>query len=217
MGDGTALVVIDPQADFMPMVEGGPDTALAAMGRLLEAARAGGRPVVVTQEVHRPGRVDFGRELDGDEPVHCVEGTAGAELVGVFDPLPGESLVRKRRYSAFFATDLDLLLRGLGVDTIVVCGFLADVCVHYTCADAHQLDYRLRLVPEACGGSTRAAAEAVFSAIERLQRGATVALESACQGLRHRSAPVLGQSRPLSGGRGYNPSSDQRAPGLARA
>lgn len=193
MDDGTALVVIDPQVDFMPMVEDGPETALAAIGRLLEAARAGGRPVVLTQEVHRPERVDFGRELDGDEPVHCVEGTAGAELVPGFDPLPGESLVRKRRYSAFFATDLDLLLRGLGVNTIVVCGFLADVCVHYTCADAHQLDYRVRLVPEACGGSTPAAAQAVFSAVERLQRGAVVALEAACRGL---AAPIGSSPAP---------------------
>jgi len=154
IGDDSALLVIDPQVDFMPMVEGGPETALLAMAELWAAARTAGLPIVVTQEVHRPGRVDFGRELDGDEPTHCVEGTPGVALMPGFHPRAGEHLIQKRRYSAFFMTDLDLLLRGLGVVTVVVCGFLTDVCVHYTCADAQQLDYRVRLVPEACGGST---------------------------------------------------------------
>ncbi len=165
----------------MPMVQGGPEPVLSAMARLVEEARAARLPIVVTQEVHRPERVDFGRELDGDEPVHCVEGTPGAALLPEFKPRPGEHMIRKRRYSAFFATDLDLLLRGLGVRTVIVCGFLTDVCVHYTCADAHQLDYRVRLVAEACGGSTPAASEAVFTAVERLQHGALVGLEAACR------------------------------------
>lgn len=134
----------------------------------------------MTQEVHRPDLIDFGRELDGEEPVHCVEGTSGVSLLPDFQPRAGEHLIRKRRYSAFFATDLDLLLRGLGVRTVIVCGFLTDVCVHYTCADAHQLDYCVRLVAEACGGSTLAASEAVFAAVERLQHGALVGLEAAC-------------------------------------
>lgn len=164
----------------MPMVEGGPEPVLSAMARLVEEARAARLPIVVTQEVHRPERVDFGRELDGDEPVHCVEGTPGAALLPEFQPRPGEHMIRKRRYSAFFATDLDLLLRGLGVRTVIVCGFLTDVCVHYTCADAHQLDYRVRLVAEACGGSTPAASEAVFTAVKRLQHGALVRLEAVC-------------------------------------
>jgi nicotinamidase-related amidase len=149
------------------------------MERLVAAARSGVAPVVVTQELHRPGRVDFGRELDGEEPVHCVEGTPGAELVEALRPGPGEHLVRKRRYSAFFATDLDLLLRGLNVDTVVACGMLSDVCVHYTCVDAHQLDLRVHVVPEACAGSSAAASLAAFAAVEYLQRGAVMALEAA--------------------------------------
>jgi len=180
-----ALLVIDPQVDFLALVEpGGPhtcgaDAALAGMERLVAAARSGGTPLVVTQELHRPGRVDFGRELDGEEPVHCVEGTPGAELVEALRPRPGEHLVRKRRYSAFFATDLDLLLRGLGVDTIVACGLLSDVCVHYTSVDAHQLDLRVHVVPEACAGSSAAASLAAFAAVEYLQRDAVVTLEAA--------------------------------------
>jgi len=192
--DAAALLVIDPQVDFVPMVEGGAEAALAAMARLLEAVRAAGVPVVVTQEFHRPELVDFGRELDGDEPVHCIDGTAGAALLPGFEPRAGEFMIPKRRYSAFFATDLDLLLRGLGVRTVVVCGLLTDVCVHYTCADAHQLDYRVYVVPEACAGSTPAASEAAFAALERLQRGAVGGIEAACAAL---AAPNIARMSSL--------------------
>jgi nicotinamidase-related amidase len=180
-----ALLVIDPQLDFLALVEAGspqtcgPRDALAGMARLITAARSAGTPVVVTQELHRPGAVDFGRELDGDEPVHCVEGTPGAELLEALRPGPSEHLVRKRRYSAFFATDLDLLLRGLAVDAVVVCGLLSDVCVHYTCVDAHQLDLHVHVVPEACAGSSAGASLAAFAAVEYLQRGAILTLDGA--------------------------------------
>ena len=173
-----ALLVIDPQRDFVDMV--GPEVAapaLDAMAAVVDAARAGGVPVVWTQELHRPQRVDFGRELDGDEPVHCVEGTPGAELVLPVDP--GDHLVRKRRYSAFFATDLDLLLRGLDVDTVVLTGMLTDVCVHYTGVDAHQHDLHVRVVPEACAGSSAEASAAAIAALRYLQRDAVLDLAAA--------------------------------------
>ena len=173
-----ALLVIDPQADFVDMV--GPQAAapaLAAMDELAAAARAGGTLVVWTQELHRRQHVDFGRELDGDEPVHCVEGTPGAELV--LRPGPDDLLVPKRRYSAFFATDLDLLLRGLGVDTVVLCGMLTDVCVHYTGVDAHQHDLRVHVVPQACAGSSAEAAAAAIAALAYLQRRAVLPLAAA--------------------------------------
>ncbi len=178
-----ALVVIDAQVDFLAMAEAGStdtcsaDDALAGIVRLLRAARATGRPVIFTQEVHRPQLVDFGRELDGEEPVHCLEGAPGTELVRELRPADGEWTIRKRRYSAFFATDLDLLLRGLGVQTIVACGYLTDVCVHYTCVDAHQHDYRIRLARDACAGSSAAASRASFAAVEYLQHGAIVTVD----------------------------------------
>lgn len=179
-----ALIVIDAQFDFLAMCEAGSaDTssandALLGIVRLVQAARAAGHHVIFTQEVHRPELVDFGRELDGDEPVHCLEGAPGTELVGELRPAAAEWTIHKRRYSAFFATDLDLLLRGLGVRTIIVCGYLTDVCVHYTCVDAHQHDYRVRLVRDACAGSSAAASRATFAALEYLQRDAIVTVDS---------------------------------------
>lgn len=178
-----ALLVIDPQRDFLPLTEGGSDhtchaaDALEGVDRLLQAAREQSLPVIFTQEAHRPQRVDFGRELDGREPVHCVEGSPGADFVDGLGPQEGEWTIRKRRYSAFFATDLDLLLRGLDVDTVIACGFLTDVCVHYTCVDAHQLDYRVRVARDACSGSSAPAARAALAAVDYLQSGAVAEAE----------------------------------------
>lgn len=171
----SALLVIDPQVEATAEGEGtlkaiGSTTAVERIVELLDAARRSRIPVIFTQEVHRKELVDIGRELDGAEPIHCVEGTPGVELRPEAKPLDGEWLIQKRRYSAFFATDLDLLLHGIGVDTLIVCGFLTDVCVHYSCVGAHQRDYHLYVARDATAGSSLAAFEAALAAIEYLQR-----------------------------------------------
>jgi nicotinamidase-related amidase len=84
----------------------------------------------------------------------------------------GDYFVRKRRYSAFFGTDLEILLRGLGVDTLVLIGGLTDVCVHYTFVDGHQHDYFVRVIDDAVGGSSTEAHTASLVAMEYLQSGA---------------------------------------------
>jgi nicotinamidase-related amidase len=121
--------------------------------RLLDLARQKGLTVIYTQEAHRAQGVDFGRELDGEEPVHCVEGTPGVEIVPDLAPQPRDFVIVKRRYSAFFATDLDLLLRGLGVDTLILTGAATDVCVRATAQDGQQLNYWI-IVPEECVAGT---------------------------------------------------------------
>lgn len=139
----------------------------------IDAARDHSIPVVFIQEVHRPDLVDFGRELDGDEDVHCLEddpGTGIAEKEMGF--LPTDYLIRKRRYSAFFGTDFEILLRGLKVDTLLLCGGLTDVCVHYTFVDAHQSDYFCRVIEDCVAGSSLEAHEASLRAMEYLQSGA---------------------------------------------
>lgn len=176
-----ALLVIDPQVEATSsdgaLSADHADAAVGNIVELLNAARSAGLPIVFTQEVHRRELVDFGRELDGAEPIHCVEGTPGVELLPQTRPGGGEWLIQKRRYSAFFATDLDLLLRGLDVDTLIVCGFLTDVCVHYTCVDAHQRDYHLLVAGDATAGSSTAAAKAALRAVAYLQAGAVATTE----------------------------------------
>lgn len=141
--------------------------------RVIDAARAAGVPVIFIQEAHRPDLVDFGRELDGDETVHCVEGREGTELAAeVTGYTPADYFIRKRRYSAFFGTDLEILLKGLKAETLILIGGLTDVCVHYTFADGHQHDYYCRVVADGVGGSSQAAHDASLTAMEYLQHGA---------------------------------------------
>jgi nicotinamidase-related amidase len=174
-----ALVVVDIQrGSAMPAeVVGiahmdGAQERIARAERLVAAARAAGMPVIFFQEVHRRSGVDFGRELDGAEGVHCVEGEAATELWPTLRPMEGEHHIVKRRYSGFIGTEFDLLLRGLGVSTLVLIGGLTDVCVHYTFADAHQRDYYVRVVEDCVGGSSEARHLASLDAMEYLQAGA---------------------------------------------
>jgi biuret amidohydrolase len=177
---GTALLIIDAQKGFMDAVFGA-EAALDRIRGLREAARAGNVPVIFTQELHRRSLVDFGRELDGAEGIHCLEGSEDAELIEDLMPLEDEYLVTKRRYSAFFGTDLELLLKGLQINRLVVCGFLTDVCVHYTCADAHQHNYEITVVTDAVSGSSEEAHEASLRAIRYLQRNALITSGEAVQ------------------------------------
>ncbi|NNF55996.1 MAG: cysteine hydrolase [Acidimicrobiales bacterium] len=138
----------------------------------VDKARQRDIPVIFIQEVHRPDLLDFGRELDGDEDVHCIETnptTAVAKQTGFLET---DILVRKRRYSAFFGTDFEIMLRALNVDTLLLCGGLTDVCVHYTFVDAHQSDYFCRVIEDCVAGSSQDAHEHALRAMEYLQSGA---------------------------------------------
>jgi len=81
-------------------------------------------------------------------------------------------LIVKRRYSCFFGTDLEILLRGLKVETLILTGELTDVCVHYTFVDGHQRDYYVRVLTDCVGGSTMERHEASLEAMKYLQQDA---------------------------------------------
>jgi nicotinamidase-related amidase len=174
-----ALVVVDIQrGSDMPAevvgiehMDGAPER-IALAERLVAAARAANVPVIFFQEVHRRSGVDFGRELDGAEGVHCVEGQEATELWPTLRPAEGEFHIVKRRYSGFIGTEFEIVLRGLGVSTLILIGGLTDVCVHYTFADAHQRDYHVRVVEDCVAGSSRARHDASLDAMEYLQSGA---------------------------------------------
>lgn len=181
------LVVIDIQKstfinrDAVRAIDNMPDyrERMEAARAVVDQAHASGIPVVFVQEIHRAGGVDFGRELDGDEDVHCLETAPGTPIakaeMGWRD---GDYAVPKRRYSAFFGTDLQILLNGLKADTLILVGGLTDVCVHYTFVDAHQHDYFCRVIEDCVGGSSVAAHEASLRAMEYLQTGAVCTREA---------------------------------------
>jgi nicotinamidase-related amidase len=192
------LVVVDmQQADAMTPEEAGipvmPGHAerVKVAEELVAAARAAGVPVVFFQEVHRPSGIDFGRELDGTEGVHCVEGQVGTALEPTLLPLPDEFHIVKRRYSGFIGTEFDIVLRGLHASTLILIGGLTDVCVHYTFADAHQRDYYVRVVTDCVGGSSQARHDASLDAMEYLQTGANRTSEEILAAFAEMTAPVL--------------------------
>lgn len=179
-----ALLVIDVQHDFIdegaPVFCVGGKDMLPRIKTLIEECKAAGIPVVYTQEVHRPSRIDMGRELDGDEPDHCLIGSPGVEIVAEVAPEPEDVVVTKARYNAFLGTDLEFVLNGYGVrahDTLIICGDATNVCVHYTAAEAHQRDFRLKVVRDCCAGSSWEAHDAALAQIEYLQHGSVVTLD----------------------------------------
>ena len=193
-----ALIVIDIQAstfvdqdvraiDHMP----GYADRMALARVAIDKARERHIPVIFFQEVHRPDLVDFGRELDGSEEVHCLEGHPNTEVAAEqLGFRPSDYLVRKRRYSAFFGTDFEILLKGLGVDTLLLCGGLTDVCVHYSFVDAHQSDYFCRVIEDCVAGSSEQAHEYALQAMEYLQTGARRSLEEVLRAMDSYREPV---------------------------
>ena len=140
---------------------------------LVDAARAAEIPIVFFKEVHRPNMIDFGRELDGREDVHCIETSPGTEFafeeMGIVE---GDYLLAKRRYSCFYGTELEILLKGLKAETLILAGGFTDVCVHYTFVDGHQGDYYCRVVEDCVTGSSVEAHDAALNAMEYMQTGA---------------------------------------------
>jgi nicotinamidase-related amidase len=175
-----ALVVIDIQeSDFSESADesGIPSMPgyvkrVARTRELVDAAHAIGLPIIFVKEVHRPDHVDFGRELDGSEDVHCIETDPLTDYAAAMDPRPTDYFIAKRRYSCFFGTDLEILLKGLRADTLILTGGLTDVCVHYTFVDAHQNDYFCRVVEDCVAGSSQRAHDGALEAMEYLQAGA---------------------------------------------
>ena len=176
----TVLIVVDIQKGaFLDRSNAGIPTMpayfenMARARRVVDAAHDAGIPVIFLQEIHRRDLVDYGRELDGSEDIHCLEGEPGTPLAAEeMDMRPTDYFIHKRRYSGFFGTEMEILLKGLKAQTLILVGGMTDVCVHYTFVDAHQHDYYVRVVSDSVGGTSDAAHQASLNAMEYLQAGA---------------------------------------------
>jgi ureidoacrylate peracid hydrolase len=175
----TVVLVVDMQADFASpggaMARAGLNlsdipAALDGAARLVATARAAGAAVVFAGlcaelgasaawavRAHRLGLASAG-------PV-CSDSDGGGAFVGP-RPREGDLVVRKPRYSAFFATDLDHQLKARGVDTLLVVGLTTECCVDSTVRDAFQLDYQVFVVADACAAYERDLHLAALRALE---------------------------------------------------
>lgn len=89
-------------------------------------------------------------------------------------PLPEEYLIRRHRDSAFYASEIDLVLRGYGAATVLLAGGTTDTVVHWSAVDAHQYDYHFRTVADLVTGTDPAMHEAALRAMKYLQRDSLV-------------------------------------------
>ena len=156
----SAVVVVDVQNDFCAQ-EGvfgkvGNDLSMVEamvpnLQRLIEGARTTGVPVIFVQAIYDPIYVapnwyDRNARLDFDVP-RCISGTWGADFYKV-KPLPGETVVRKHRYSAFVDTELDLILRSQRIQTVIATGVATNICVESTARDAFMRNYYVAFVDD---------------------------------------------------------------------
>jgi len=151
----SAVLVVDMVNDFCKpggkMVLPGCETLVPAQLSVIGAARQTGVPVIWIQDSHRSGlRRD--REWIKRTP-HCIEGTWGVEVIDDLEVKENEIRVIKHRYSGFFQTDLDLVLRDMLVDQLVIFGVVTNICVRSTVHDAFFNGYEV-VVPRDCCAAT---------------------------------------------------------------
>lgn len=131
----TALIIVDMQNDFVK--DGGtlqvPDAeaTIPQIRELLEKARTSGARVIFSQDTHDDGDPEW--EI---WPEHARKGSWGHRIVEELAPRENETVIQKVRYDAFYGTHLDHFLRLWGVEALVICGTVANICVHYTAASA---------------------------------------------------------------------------------
>lgn len=119
--------------------------------KLVREARKKGVYVIYANDAHIKG-IDRELELWDD---HAIIGTEGAEVIPELAPQEGDFVIPKRRYSGFFGTDMHLLLTELGVDTVIMTGLHAHMCVRHTTADAYYWGYKIIVPTDATDSFTR--------------------------------------------------------------
>jgi len=150
--ESTAVLVVDMLNDFFKprgkMVLDGGHVLFEPIRKLIRKARSVKVPVIYVNDSHRPSLKKEDREFK-KRAEHCIEGTWGAQVVDELKPQNGDVIITKRRFSGFFETDLDLTLKDLQVDTVIVMGVVTNICVRSTIHDAFFRGYKV-IVPRDC-------------------------------------------------------------------
>ncbi|MBR1177181.1 cysteine hydrolase [Bradyrhizobium sp. KB893862 SZCCT0404] len=155
----TVMIVVDMQNDFVgdnAKLRSAQAAAMAPqLAETLKTCRDKGIRIIYTAHVHRRDGSDTGRYGDLYPPIAdrsaLVDDTPGVDIFEPLKPRPGEHVIKKHRYSAFFATDLDLILREWGTTTVVISGTTTENCCHATARDAMFNNYRVVFLSDLTG------------------------------------------------------------------
>ncbi|MFW0966884.1 MAG: cysteine hydrolase family protein [Thermacetogeniaceae bacterium] len=157
----TALLIIDMQNDFC--LPGAPFEIKGAMSvtpqikKAIDASRNCGLPIIYIIRHYRADGSDVEITRYHDfikKGGACIRGTKGAEIIDELKPVKGDYIIVKQRWSAFFQTELDILLRRINVDQIVVTGIQTPNCIRATVWDANSLDYEVILLTDGTAAKT---------------------------------------------------------------
>ena len=150
----SALLIVDMQDFFLdphsPSFTCGGLAILPVLSRLVKVFREKNRPVIYTKHVHHPDNLDSGIMRLWWEGM-CIEGSAESEIHPDLTPLPSEKVIIKHRYSAFYNTDLETILRCLKIEDLVISGIMTNMCGESTARDAYYRDYRVFFLADGTG------------------------------------------------------------------
>lgn len=156
----TAVVAVDLQNECIESDGAWPiynkAELLSNAQQVLSACRAASIPIIYTQHWLDPRGIDalLHEPIVKGRPTHSVAGDPMAEIHPLLAPDEHDIVVRKQRWSGFFATNLELILRRFGVDHLIMFGVWSEACFETTAWDAIWRDFRVTLVKDACGTAT---------------------------------------------------------------
>ncbi len=161
--NGYALIVVDMLKDNIDpqgsgMLDAEANKIIPVVVDLSRAFRANGGPVIYACDSFLHGDFIFQSRMKA----HSIRGTGGDQPLDELEVQPTDMILPKRRFSAFYKTDLDQTLRAWKVHTVVVAGITTQVCVLMTAMDAVQNDFRAVMVTDACASHKSSIRDSIF-------------------------------------------------------
>lgn len=156
----TALLLIDLQNEGGTSNVAGMDQILRNTALLIKSCREMDIPILYTRHINRGDAIGLANKEplnDQGEPLYYHDKTDSIEIADLIKPEPQDIIIDKYRYSGFYESSLDLMLKSLGVEHLIIGGVLTDVCVLSTVMDAYYRDYQVSLVEDICGTTTEGA------------------------------------------------------------